>query len=134
MRSLKGKSEVVAPISAPLSKCQFEFQAYREIRDADMLQMVAATMLAMIHGRFFRSRGLTHAGSRDGVDTGTVVLDNRAGTALDSEDTSDLENDVLRGGPARQLARQLNTDDLGGLQLPGEVGHDIDGVSTRDDG
>lgn len=39
---------------------------------------------------------------------------------------------TLGGGPAVELASELDTDDLGGLQLPGEVGHDIDSVSTAD--
>ena len=39
---------------------------------------------------------------------------------------------TLRSGPARHLASELDTNDLGGLELPGKVGHDIDGISTTD--
>lgn len=39
---------------------------------------------------------------------------------------------TLGGSPAVELTSQLNTDDLGGLQLPGKVGHDIDSISTTD--
>lgn len=39
---------------------------------------------------------------------------------------------TLRSGPAGQLTSQLDTNDLGGLQLPGETSHDIDSVSTTD--
>lgn len=37
---------------------------------------------------------------------------------------------TLWRGPAIQFAGQLDTDDLGGLELPGQVGHNIDGVGT----
>jgi hypothetical protein len=53
-------------------------------------------------------------------------------TYLDCKDTSDLEDDVLRSSPAGHLASELDTNDLGGLQLPGEVSHDIDSISTTD--
>lgn len=62
----------------------------------------------------------------------TIVLNNRASTTLDSEDTSELEDDVLGGGPAVKSTCELDTNDLGGLELPGEVGHDIDGIGTTD--
>jgi len=61
-----------------------------------------------------------------------VVLDDGASATLDGEDTSNLEDDILGGGPARELASELDTNDLGGLQLPGETGHDVDGISTTD--
>lgn len=62
----------------------------------------------------------------------TIVLNNSTSTTLDSEDTSELEDDVLGGGPAVKSTGELDTDDLGGLKLPGEVGHDIDGIGTTD--
>src|SRR5690242_606651 len=72
--------------------------------------------------------GHTSAGER--LDTGSVVLDNGTSSALDGEDTSNLEDDVLGRSPARELTGELHTDNLGGLQLPGEASHDVDGVST----
>jgi hypothetical protein len=39
---------------------------------------------------------------------------------------------TLRRSPAGELASKLDTDDLGGLQLPGETSHDIDGIGTTD--
>lgn len=39
---------------------------------------------------------------------------------------------TLGGGPSGHRTSELNTNELGGLQLPGEVGHDIDGISTSD--
>lgn len=37
---------------------------------------------------------------------------------------------TLRSSPAAHLASELNTDDLRGLQLPRQTGHDIDGVGS----
>jgi len=39
---------------------------------------------------------------------------------------------TLRGSPAGELSGKFDTNDLGGLQLPGKVGHDINSVSTTD--
>ena len=39
---------------------------------------------------------------------------------------------TLGRSPARELASKLDTNNLGGLKLPGEVGHNIDGISTTD--
>jgi hypothetical protein len=44
----------------------------------------------------------------------------------------DVKECTLRSSPARERSSKLDTDDLGGLQLPGEVGHDIDSVGTTD--
>ena len=57
MRWLKGKTDVVAPISAP------------------MLQMVAIPV-------------------QERLDTGAEVFDNGAGSILDGEDSSNLEDDI----------------------------------------
>ena len=37
---------------------------------------------------------------------------------------------TLGSSPAGELASKLNTNDLGGLQFPGETSHDIDSVGT----
>lgn len=71
-----------------------------------------------------------HTGTRERLDTGTVVLDNGTGSTLDSEDTGDLENNVLGRSPAVHLAVEVDTNDLGGLKLPGDVGHDVDSVGS----
>lgn len=39
---------------------------------------------------------------------------------------------TLGRGPAVELAGELDADDLGALELPGNVGHDVHGVSTAD--
>ena len=38
----------------------------------------------------------SHTRARKRFDTGTLVFDDSTGTTLDSEDTSDLENDICR--------------------------------------
>lgn len=42
------------------------------------------------------------------------------------------ETHTLGRSPARHLAGQLDTNDLRSLQLPRQVGHDIDSISTTD--
>jgi len=73
-----------------------------------------------------------HTSAGQGVNTGSEVLDDGTGTTLDSEDTSNLQDDILGGGPASHLSGQLDTDDLGALELPGNISHDIDGISSTD--
>ena len=41
-----------------------------------------------------------------------------------------VEPPTLRSSPAVDLAREVNTDDLGALEFPGEASHDVDGVRT----
>lgn len=43
-----------------------------------------------------------------------------------------MEVRTLGRSPARHLASQLNTNDLGGLQLPGQASHDVNGIGTTD--
>lgn len=45
-------------------------------------------------------------------------------------DTHTVEAHTLRGSPARELASEVDTDDLRALQLPGKVSHDINGISA----
>lgn len=75
MRSLKGKREVVAPISAPyyiVSGCGGK----RQNRFAHHVTDCG------------------HSSSRDGLYTRAEVLDNGTGTTLDGKDTSNLEDNV----------------------------------------
>ena len=39
---------------------------------------------------------------------------------------------TLGGSPATNLARQVNLDNLGALQLPGDTRHDINRIRTTD--
>lgn len=81
-------------------------------------------------GTHVADRGHTRA--RERFDTRTRVLDDSTSTALDRKNTSDLEDDVLGSSPAADLAREINTDDLGALKLPRNASHNVDGVGTTD--
>lgn len=48
------------------------------------------------------------------------------------EELEELGERTLGCGPAGETASKLDTNDLGGLKLPGETSHDIDGVSSTD--
>jgi hypothetical protein len=61
----------------------------------------------------------------------TEVFHNAPCATLDCENAGDLENDVLGSCPARHLTGELDANDLGGLELPGEAGHDVHGVRTE---
>jgi hypothetical protein len=74
----------------------------------------------------------SHTSAGEGLNTGSVVLNDGTSTTLDGEETSDLQDDILGGGPAGHLTGEADTDNVGGLQLPGETGHDVDGISTTD--
>ena len=63
-----------------------------------------------------------HASAADAVHSLAKVLDDVHGAALDSQDTSQLQDDVLGTGPAAQLAGQLDTNHLGETQeMPGTI-------------
>lgn len=81
-------------------------------------------------GTHVTDRGHTRARKR--LDTRTGVLDDSTSAALDRKNTSDLEDDVLGSSPAADLAREINTDDLGALKLPRDSSHNVDGVGTTD--
>ncbi len=74
----------------------------------------------------------SHTSARDGLEARSKVLNNGTSAALDCEDTGELADDILGGSPARELTSELHTNNLGGLELPRNVGHDIDGISTTD--
>ena len=75
MRSLKGKSEVVAPISAPFFSCQL-------------------SVILVEKDEFHHVANCSHASARERVGTGSEVLDDGAGATLDGEDASDLQDNV----------------------------------------
>ena len=61
---------------------------------------------------------------------GAEVLDDPVGAALHGEHAGELEDHVLRRGPAAQLAGEPDADQLRVLHLPRKPGHDIDGVGA----
>ena len=71
-----------------------------------------------------------HSSAADAVDAGAEVLDDRPGSSLHRQDTSDLQDYVLGAGPALQRSSQLHADDFGTFQLPRYVGHHVHGVGA----
>ncbi|KAH3686785.1 hypothetical protein WICPIJ_002264 [Wickerhamomyces pijperi] len=64
----------------------------------------------------------SHTGTRQGLDTFTKVLDNVTGTTSDGQFTGQVGDDVLWSTPAVQLALQVDTHNLRGLQFPRSTG------------
>ena len=71
-----------------------------------------------------------HSSGRDAVNAISKVFHDTHGASLHSQDPSNLQDDILGTGPARQLPGQLHTNHPGALQLPRDVGHHIDCVGT----
>ena len=74
----------------------------------------------------------SHASAAEGFDTRAGVLDDGTCSTLDGKNASDLENDVLCGSPTTDFADEIDTNDLGALELPRKTGHDVNGISTSD--
>lgn len=74
----------------------------------------------------------SHASAAEGFDTRTAVFDDSAGSALDGEDASNLENNVLGSSPAADFTSKIDTNDLGALEFPRDSSHNVDGVSATD--
>src|SRR5258706_135370 len=68
-------------------------------------------------GAHVRDRRLARGGER--ARAGPEILDDRVRAAGDAELTGDVEHDVLRGGPATQLAGQVHRDVSRVQHLPG---------------
>ena len=81
-------------------------------------------------GAHVADRGL--AGGGDARCTGTEVLDDRARAALHREDAGDLEDDVLRRGPAGERSHEAHADVLRHLGVERPARHDVDGVRATD--
>ena len=70
------------------------------------------------------------AGGGQAAGAGPEVLDDGTGAAPDGEDVGDLEDDVLRCGPAVEFAGEVDADEVRPLEVPREAGHDVDGVGA----
>ena len=92
-------------------------------------------------GTHVANRGHTRA--RDTIHTRSKVLHDSTGSTLDREDAGDLhvrsdlygqrtnlQDDVLGRSPSTQFSSELDTNDLGALDFPRNVGHDIDRIGT----
>ncbi|PMB71436.1 hypothetical protein BM221_001525 [Beauveria bassiana] len=71
-----------------------------------------------------------HAGAAERIDAGPKILDNVAGAAADRQLAGEPQDNVLGRGPAAQRARQLDAENLGGLELPRRTHHGLDRVSA----
>ena len=72
------------------------------------------------------------AGRGDGVRAVAEVFNNAVRAALGRQDLSDAEDDVLRRGPALELAGELDTDQLRHLQFPLGTHQRVHKVSAAD--
>ncbi len=70
------------------------------------------------------------AGGADRARAGAKILDDAAGAALDGQNARQLEDHILRRGPAVEFPRQLDADHAWPAQLPRHAYHHIDGVSA----
>jgi len=72
------------------------------------------------------------ASAGDLLDTRTVVLDDAARTTRNSELAAHPKDDVLGAHPRVHLASDVDTDDLGSLELKRKTSHNIDSIRTTD--
>ena len=72
------------------------------------------------------------AGAAYGGCAGAEVLDDGVGAAGDGELAGEAEDHVLGGGPAAHLAGEPDADVAGVQELPGQAGHDLDGIRAAD--
>ena len=134
MRSLNGKVEVVAPISAPMLQIvpmpgtkskyalrTFTLIVYSNTNSKTQLKSdldKAKFTLILENLKLNLKRESVRTCARDGIDARAEVLDDGAGAALHSEDVGHLEDDVLRRRPAAQPPRQLHADHLRAHDAP----------------
>lgn len=74
----------------------------------------------------------SHTSRTEGVDTLSEVLNDGASASTDSEVSGETEDNILGGSPVVELADKLNTEDLGGLELPRSTNQSLNGISTAD--
>ena len=68
--------------------------------------------------------------SRDAVETIAKVFEDGIGTTLHGENAQDFENHILRSSPARELTREMHTDEARHLELPRLTCEHIHGIGT----
>ncbi|MBA7715063.1 hypothetical protein ES703_124103 [subsurface metagenome] len=70
------------------------------------------------------------AGGADGMRAGAEVLHDLAGAALHGQHPGQLQDHVLGGRPAVELAREMDPDKPGPFQFPGHSRHDVHRVGA----
>ena len=71
-------------------------------------------------------------GSRNAVQTIAEIFEDGIGTTLHGENAQDFENHILWSSPARELAREMHTDEARHLELPRLTSKHIHGISATD--
>ena len=69
---------------------------------------------------------------RDAVEAIAKVFEDGIGTTLHSENAQDFENHILWSSPARELTREMHTDEARHLEFPRLTCKYIHGISTTD--
>ena len=67
---------------------------------------------------------------RDAVEAIAKVFEDGIGTTLHSENAQDFENHILWSSPARELTREMHTDEARHLELPRLTCEHIHGIGT----
>ena len=65
---------------------------------------------------------------RNAVGAGSEVFSNRTSATLNSELTSNFQDDVLRAAPARKCSGELDADDFWPTHVERETSHDVNSV------
>ena len=110
MRLLKGKSEVVAPISAPMLQI-----VAIPVHESDSTPGPWYSMMAPVPPLTVR-----------------IPATLRMTSAHISSGCSIALQLTFGGGPSAHLAVEVDSNDLGRLELPWDVGHHVDGIGTTD--
>ncbi|KAI6752670.1 hypothetical protein HG530_013422 [Fusarium avenaceum] len=77
----------------------------------------------------------SHASCAEAIDALTEVFNDRTSTATNSKVASKTQNDILGRSPVAQLANQVHTENLGGLEFPRSADKSLDSISaTNTDG
>ena len=72
------------------------------------------------------------AGRADRLGSGTEVLDDLVGAALDRQDAAEVRDHVLGRRPPGQLSREMHAHELRVEHLPRQPGHDLAAVDSPD--
>ena len=72
------------------------------------------------------------AGRGKGIRARTEVFNNGVRAAFDGENPEELQDDILRSGPALQLSGELHADHLRHRELPLHTRHAVHGVRAAD--
>jgi len=72
------------------------------------------------------------SGGAEAICAFSEIFHDGSGAAFYGEDAGYLEDDVLGRGPAAELGRSADADELGHFQFPGQACHDVYGICAAD--